>query len=52
MGDNKIKAGETVLHKLNGTELLVLREGNEQYLCRTQDLREIWFYKFELKINK
>ena len=43
------KPGEIVEHKINGDYLIVLRAGKEQYLCRTKDMREIWFYDFELK---
>ena len=46
---NKFKVGEKVEHVLSKDYLLVLKCGNEQYLCRTKDLREIWFYDFELK---
>jgi hypothetical protein len=24
-------------------------DGHDKYLCRTKDLREVWFYDFELK---
>lgn len=44
-----MKVGTKVEHILNGDWLLVLKEGNEQLLCRTKDFREIWFYTFELK---
>ena len=42
------KIGDKVEHKLSKDYLLILRVGKEQYLCRTKDFREIWFYTFEL----
>jgi len=41
--------GKKLIHKFTKDYLWVLREGKEQVLCRTKDLREIWFYKFELE---
>lgn len=41
--------GKKVRHIHTGDSLWVLRVGNEQILCRTQDLREIWFYPHELE---
>lgn len=49
MGGTKFIAGDKVEHALNKEYLLVLKEGKEQYLCRTKDLKEIWVYSFELK---
>ena len=46
---SKFNVGEKVEHVLSKDYLLVLKCGNEQYLCRTKDLREIWFYDFELR---
>ena len=46
---SKFNVGEKVEHILSKDYLLVLKCGNEQYLCLTRDLREIWFYAFELK---
>lgn len=43
-----LQVKEVVLHKATGEKLVVLKVGKEQYLCRTQDLREIWFYEWEL----
>ena len=39
--------GKKVQHAY--TYLWIIRIGNEQILCRTKDLREIWFYKYELE---
>ena len=41
--------GKRVRHKYTKEDLWVLRKGNEQVLCRTRDLREIWFYEYELE---
>jgi len=41
--------GKKIMHKFTKEYLWVLKEGKEQILCRTKDLREIWFYKFELE---
>lgn len=46
---DKYKVGQKVQHVLNKDYLLILKEGKEQYLCRTKDMREIWFYTFELE---
>ena len=46
---DKFQVGEKVEHILSKDYLLVLKCGKEQYLCRTKDLREIWFYDFELR---
>lgn len=45
----EFKIGQKVEHILSKDYLLVLQKGNEQYLCRTKDLREVWLYSFELK---
>lgn len=48
-----MKTGDKVEHILTGDWLLVLEKGREQIKCRTKDLREVWFYEWELKpINK
>lgn len=44
-----MKIGQKVEHVLSGDWLLILKKGNEQYLCRTKSHEEIWFYDFELK---
>lgn len=49
MAEVKFAPGDKVEHVLNKDYLLVLKEGKEQYLCRTKDLKEVWFYSFELK---
>ena len=41
--------GKKIQHKYTKEYLWVLRVGNEQILCRTKDLREIWFYPHELE---
>lgn len=41
--------GKKVQHAYTKEYLWVLRIGNEQILCRTKDLREIWFYPHELE---
>lgn len=41
--------GKKLRHIYTKEDLWVLRMGNEQVLCRTRDLREIWFYKYELE---
>jgi len=41
--------GTKIQHKYTKEYLWVLRHGNEQILCRTKDLREIWFYPCELE---
>lgn len=38
-----------VRHKLTGQPLWLLKRGNEQILCRTKDLQEVWFYPEELE---
>ncbi len=48
MNINSLKKGDVVEHRLNGDWLMVLKIGKEQVLCRTKDLREEWFYEFEL----
>jgi len=44
----KFFKGEKVKHILSNDYLLVIKVGNEQYLCRTKSHQEIWFYDFEL----
>jgi hypothetical protein len=43
--------GQKVEHVLSGDWVLVLKydEVERKYLCRTKDLREIWFFEFELR---
>lgn len=41
--------GKKIQHAYTKEYLWVLRVGNEQILCRTKDLREIWFYPHELE---
>lgn len=41
--------GKKIQHAYTKEYLWVLRVGKEQILCRTKDLREIWFYKYELE---
>lgn len=41
--------GKKVQHAYTKEYLWVLRVGKEQILCRTKDLREIWFYPHELE---
>lgn len=41
--------GKKVQHSFTKEYLWMLRKGNEQILCRTKDLREIWFYPYELE---
>ena len=48
----EFKPGDIVEHKINGEYLMVLKKGKEQYLCRTKDMREVWFFDFELKGSK
>lgn len=45
----KFSIGKQVMHKYTREPLWILREGNQQILCRTKDLREIWFYPEELE---
>lgn len=44
-----IYVGKKVQHTYTKEYLWVLRQGKEQILCRTKDLREIWFYPHELE---
>lgn len=41
--------GKKVQHAYTKEYLWMLRAGHEQILCRTKDLREIWFYPYELE---
>jgi hypothetical protein len=43
------KQGQKVEHILSGDWVLVLSQEEGKYLCRTKDLREVWFFDFELK---
>ena len=45
----EFSVGKKVQHAYTKEYLWVLRVGNEQVLCRTKDLREIWFYPYELE---
>ena len=42
------KEGQILYHSIYGTKLVFLRKGNSQLLCRTPDLREVWFSDFEV----
>lgn len=41
--------GKKVQHAYTKEYLWMLKEGREQILCRTKDLREVWFYPHELE---
>lgn len=41
--------GKKVQHAYTKEYLWMLKEGREQILCRTKDLREVWFYPYELE---
>lgn len=41
--------GKRLRHTYTKEPLWVLKVGKEQILCRTKDLREIWFYQYELE---
>ena len=45
----EFERGKQVCHKYTQEPLWMLKSGNEQILCRTRDLREIWFYPDELE---
>ena len=45
----QFERGKKVQHKYTKDYLWILKEGKEQILCRTKDLREVWFYVFELE---
>lgn len=45
----EFSVGKKIQHAYTKEYLWVLRVGNEQILCRTKDLREIWFYPYELE---
>lgn len=47
----EFEIGQKLTHKYTGETLWVLKKGNEQILCRTSDLREIWFYPQELNLS-
>lgn len=49
MGSIDFCIGKKLQHKYTKEILWVLRKGKEQVLCRTTDLREIWFYIHELE---
>lgn len=49
MADIKFVEGKKVQHTYTKEYLWMLKEGREQILCRTKDLREIWFYPHELE---
>jgi hypothetical protein len=50
-----MKVGDKVEHVLTKDWLLVLQivpsadRQDQKILCRTKDLKEIWFYEFEIK---
>lgn len=41
--------GKKIQHAYTKEYLWMLKEGREQILCRTKDLREVWFYPDELE---
>ena len=45
----EFQVGKKIQHAYTKEYLWVLRIGHEQILCRTKDLREIWFYPHELE---
>lgn len=51
-----MEVGNKIEHILNGEWMIILdikEEANgKKYLCRTKDLREIWFHEKELRIPK
>lgn len=49
MIDMTFVEGKQIRHKYTKEPLWILKEGREQILCRTKDLREIWFYSYELE---
>lgn len=51
MSSNHIEflEGKMVQHAYTKEHMWMLKEGREQILCRTKDLREIWFYPYELE---
>jgi hypothetical protein len=51
---SRMKIGNKVEHVFTKDWLYIIDiaktdEGHDKILCRTKDLREIWFYDFELK---
>jgi hypothetical protein len=54
-GEGSMKVGDKVEHVLTKDWLLVLQivpsadRQDQKILCRTKDLKEIWFYEFEIK---
>ena len=50
-----MKVGDKVEHVLTKDWLLVLQiapsadRQSQRILCRTKDLKEVWFYEFEIK---
>jgi hypothetical protein len=49
-----MKVGNKAEHIFTKDWMLVLQivkngDGTEKILCRTKDLREVWFYDFELR---
>lgn len=45
----EFSVGKKVQHAYTKEYLWMLKKGHEQILCRTKDLREIWFYPYELE---
>lgn len=50
MNNIEFVRGKKVQHAYTKEYLWMLKEGREQILCRTKDLREIWFYPYELEV--
>jgi len=44
-----MKIGQKVEHVLNKEYLLILEIGDDFIKCRTKDMREIYFFAFELR---
>lgn len=53
-GSVEFKEGQIVCLKLNREipeqELMMVRQGNEEILCRNKDLREVWYSLEELTL--
>ena len=42
------KVNDFVKHRLTGDKCMIIRKGNEQFLIRTPDYKEVWVYAAEL----